>query len=127
MRMNLPLLAGLALVSLSFTSGAQPLRDPTRPPADASSAMSKPAAQSGSRNRMILQTVVISAERRKAVISGRVMSVGDTLFGFRLAAIREGEVVMKGSKGTRILRLYPAVNKVTAKMATALENTRGSE
>lgn len=76
---------------------------------------------------MRLQTVVISTQRRTAVISGRVMSVGDTIFGFRLAEIRDAEVVMKGSKGTRTLRLYPEVNKVASTIATLPEKTKGPE
>ncbi len=37
------------------------------------------------------------------------------------------EVVMKGSKGTRTLRLYPAVSKVAATVATLPEKTKGLE
>lgn len=125
MRSMMPLAAGLALASLSLTSGAQPLRDPTRPPPDASPVTSKPAPSK--RGRMILQTVVVSSDRRIAVISGRVMSVGDTLYGFRLAEIREGEVVMKGSKGTRTLRLYPEVNKVASTMTASPEKMKGPQ
>ena len=107
------LTAGLLVASISVAAIAQPLRDPTRPPTEASakSVTAKPRARGG----MILQTVLISPERRTAVISGRVMSVGDTVSGFRLAEIREGEVVMKGSTGTRTLRLYPSVSKTEAK------------
>ena len=128
MRTPRQLAAGLAIALFSLTTAAQPLRDPTRPAIDESPAVAKPVAgNTGMRNRMTLQTVVISAERRTVVISGRVMSVGDSIFGFRLAEIREAEVVMKGSKGTRTLRLYPAVNKVASQMATLPETTKGSE
>jgi len=75
---------------------------------------------------MVLQTVLISEQRRAAVISGRVLSVGDTVSGYRLAEIREGEVVMEGSRGTRTLRLYPAVSKVEAS-ETQSEQKKGHE
>lgn len=118
------LVVGLALASISLMSGAESLRDPTRPPADALGT-TKPVAKPASRNKLVLQTVVISELRRTAVINGRVMSVGDTISGFTVAKIREAEVVMKGSKGTRTLRLYPAVNKIAT--TTLPEETKGHE
>jgi hypothetical protein len=124
MRLVIDLTAGLLLASVSVMAVAQQLRDPTRPPLEASA---KPAAaKSGSRGGLVLQTVLISPERKTAVISGRVMSVGDTVSGFRLTEIREGEVVMKGSKGRRTLRLYPAVSKVEASAALS-EGNKGLE
>ena len=118
------LAAGLTLALFCLTSAAQPLRDPTRPPPGAfvvSKAGSKPVA----RKSMTLQTVLISPQRRTVVISGRIMSLGDTMNGYRLVEIRSAEVVMKGSKGTRTLRLYPEVNKVSAAVAALPETTDG--
>jgi len=124
MRRVITLMTGLLLASVSSVAIAQQLRDPTSPPTGASN---KPATEkSRSRGGLVLQTVLISPERKNAVISGRVMSVGDTISGFRLVEIREGEVVMKGSKGTRTLRLYPAVSKVEVK-ATLSEREKGHE
>lgn len=126
MRMIVPLAAGLTLALFSLTSAAQPLRDPTRPPPGAL-AVSKAGGKPVARKTMTLQTVLISPQRRTVVISGRVMSIGDTMDGYRLVEIREAEVVMKGSKGTRTLRLYPAVSKVAATVATLPEKTKGLE
>ena len=112
MRIAIDLIAGLVLASVSVVAVGQQLRDPTRPPTGVSTKSA--GAQSGARSGMVLQTVLISEQRRAAVISGRVLSVGDTISGFRLAEIREGEVVMRGSRGKRTLRLYPAVSKVEA-------------
>ncbi len=124
MRLVIALIAGLLLASSSAVTIAQQLRDPTRPPFGASS---KPATEkSRSRGGLVLQTVLISPERKTAVISGRVMSVGDTVSGFRLVEIREGEVVLKGSKETRTLRLYPEVSKVEV-TATLSERKKGHE
>lgn len=126
MRMIVPLAAGLTLALFSLTLTAQPLRDPTRPPPGAF-AVSKAGGKPVARKTMTLQTVLISPQRRTVVISGRVMSMGDTMDGYRLVEIREAEVVMKGSKGTRTLRLYPAVSKVAATVATLPEKTKGLE
>lgn len=126
MRIIVPLAAGLTLALFSLTLAAQPLRDPTRPPPGAF-AVSKAGGKPDARKSMMLQTVLISPQRRTVVISGRVMSIGDTMDGYRLVEIREAEVVMKGSKGTRTLRLYPAVSKVAATVATLPEKTKGLE
>lgn len=126
MRMMIPIHAGLALALVAVTSNAQPLRDPTQPPPGAF-VVSKAAGKAVARKSMTLQTVLISPERRTVVISGRVMSLGDRMNGYRLVEIREAEVVMKGSKGTRTLRLYPAVSKVAATVATLPEKTKGRE
>ncbi len=126
MRMIAPLAAGLTLALFSLTLTAQPLRDPTRPPPGAF-AVSKAGGKPVARKTMTLQTVLISPQRRTVVISGRVMSIGDTMDGYRLVEIREAEVVMKGSKGTRTLRLYPGVSKVAATVATLPETTKGLE
>lgn len=126
MRLMAMLVAGLTLALFCLTSGAQPLRDPTQPPPGAfvvSKAGGKPAA----RKSMTLQTVLISPQRRTVVISGRIMSLGDTMNGYRLVEIRSAEVVMKGSKGTRTLRLYPEVNKVSAAVAALPGTTKGRE
>ncbi len=126
MRMMIPMIAGLALALVAVTSNAQPLRDPTQPPPGAF-VVSKAAGKAVARKSMTLQTVLISPERRTVVISGRVMSLGDRMNGYRLVEIREAEVVMKGPKGTRTLRLYPAVSKVAATVATLPEKTKGRE
>ena len=126
MQVTVSLAAGLTLALVSLTSAAQSLRDPTRPP-PGFSVVSKTAGKPGAREPMTLQTVLISPQRRTVVISGRVMSIGDTMDGYRLAEIREAEVVMRGSKGTRTLRLYPVVSKVAATVTTLPEKTKDRE
>jgi len=127
MRLVCHLILGLALFSLTFVSAAQKLRDPTRPPGGVSAASKSRVAESSLRSGMVLQTVLISANRKAAVISGRLMSVGDTISGFRLTKIREGEVEMKGRSGTRTLRLFAAVKKVDSVPAAAPDKKKGQE
>lgn len=117
-------LAGLALASVCTMAVAESLRDPTRPVEATVSrrATGKPVSQ----HRLVLQTVVISPQRRTAVISGRVLSPGDRISGYTLTEIHEAEVVVKGPKGTRTLRLYPAVKKI-ASTTRPPEETKGSK
>ena len=116
------LAAGLALASVCLVTAAESLRDPTRP-ADAAGSK-RTSAKPASRNALTLQTVVISPQRRTAVISGRVMVPGDRISGYTLTAIHEAEVVMTGPKGTRTLQLYPAVKKVASTTGPA-DETKG--
>jgi MSHA biogenesis protein MshK len=93
---------------------AQQLRDPTRPPSFAASAARAPAVtESG----LVLQTVLISPERRNATISGRLLQVGDRIAGMRLAEIRESAVVLQGEDERRTLELFPAVGKRRTEVA----------
>lgn len=120
------LVAGLVFAGDVFIAAAEQLRDPTRPPTG-QAAVTKAISTKPRPAQLILQTVLISSDRRHAVISGRVMSIGDTYRGYRLEEIRETEVVMKGAKGPRRLQLYPAVNKVNAAMAATPNNEKGLE
>jgi len=127
MRATVSVTLGLALASFMSVTAAQPLRDPTRPPGDAVVNTVAGTNASRARSGMVLQTVLISTDRTTAVISGRVVSVGDTISGLKLVEIREGEVVLKGSKGSRTLRLFPAVNKSDSRVADMSAQERGLE
>jgi hypothetical protein len=108
---------GLTLALLVAVASAQQLRDPTRPPGGAAAPKADTRAGPRKQSAIVLQTILIGNDRQTAVISGRVMSVGDKISGLRLIEIREGEVVLKGSKGTRVLRLYPGVEKSDPQVA----------
>lgn len=118
---------GLVLLMVSLAGSAQELGDPTRPHAG----VPDKAPRSGTDNSkphsiMVLQTILIAKDRQTAVISGRVMSVGDTISGFMLAEIRAGEVVLlKGRSETRTLRLFPDVHLSDASMAMPSEQQKG--
>ncbi len=86
---GLLLAAGLA--------GAGELRDPTRPyPGDRWFRL--PEAQRFTATR-------ISTDGRRALIDGRWLGVGDRVGGFRVLAIRHGEVVLEGHGGRWVIRL----------------------
>ena len=96
------LMAGLA------TAGAQTLRDPTRPPGR-SAARSESAPASGG---FVLQSIVNSPQRKAAVINGKVVGPGESVDGFMLVGIAEGEAVLRNGSDVRRLRLYPSVKKI---------------
>jgi MSHA biogenesis protein MshK len=88
---------------------AQQLRDPTRPPSfrQAAGRPDQAATESG----LVLQTVLISPQRRNATVSGRLLKVGDTIAGWRVAEIRESAVLLQGRGEQRTLELFPSVTK----------------
>jgi hypothetical protein len=116
---------GAVLFMTTFAIAAQQLRDPTRPPSEEYKVGASGARES--RSGMVLQTVLISPDRQAAVISGRLMSLGDTISGFRLAEIHESEVVMKGHSGTRTLRLFPDVHMSDSQLVTRSEQTKDKQ
>ncbi|HWQ38266.1 MAG TPA: hypothetical protein VNM24_06565, partial [Burkholderiales bacterium] len=88
---------------------AQQLRDPTRPPAFV--APSGQAAAPDGQSGLVLQTVLISQQRRNATISGRLLQVGESIGGLRVVEIRESAVVLQNGGERRTLELFPAVGK----------------
>lgn len=104
--------SGVSLLMLWFglvpLGAAELLPDPTRPPENISPApdsdASVPAAP-------ILQSVLISAERRVAFINGRSVKVGDRFGEAKIVKITESEVVLSNGKDLQVLKLFPGVEK----------------
>lgn len=100
------------LLLISALSAAQalaaPFADPTQPPgavgggADAGSAV-----VDGPR----LQSVLISPNRRVAVIGGQAVSLGGMYGEARVVRITESEVVLQTGQERRSLKLYPEIEK----------------
>jgi MSHA biogenesis protein MshK len=107
-------LGSVILSTLIFTHNvtAQSLSDPTRPPA------SLRGAQEGNQQSVtsgpILQSVLVSPERKVAVISGQTVSLGEKYGDARVVKITESEVVLSGSTGVQTLKLFPGVVKNVA-------------
>ena len=95
----LPLAAGAA--------GDAPLRDPTRPP-DAMLALSAGGAPLLPAEPQ-LQSVMIGADGRRAVIGGQSFRLGDRVGDARLVRITENEAVLAGASGRRTLKLFAPV------------------
>ncbi|HYJ17805.1 MAG TPA: hypothetical protein VEW72_01390 [Burkholderiales bacterium] len=96
----------VVLASGVIAANAQALRDPTRPPGIPASKAGPAVASSG----LVLQSILISPERKAAVISGKVLGPGESIDGYMLIAIAEDEAVLKNGDKVRRLRLYPGVD-----------------
>ncbi len=90
---------------------AEVLRDPTRPPNMQSITPDKEIemARSGPQ----LQAVIISENRRSAIISNRSFKMGDNIGGAQLIRINESEVVLRTGGRLKILKLFPSSSKRT--------------
>ncbi len=102
------ILAALICVVTGSTAVAQALRDPTRPPPAASARV---AAGRIEQSGWVLQSVLISPERRYAIINGEVVALGGSIAGAELVAIAEERVTLRTQEGLRIVRLYPDVRR----------------
>ena len=98
-----------AFCLLPFAAAADVLQDPTRPPAE----LSAPQGNAGTpvTSGPQLQSVLISAHQRSAIISGQRVTVGEKLGDARVVMINENEVMLKGSSGVQTLKLFPDVGK----------------
>jgi len=101
---------GAALAVCAPLAAAQALRDPTRPPV-IFGRTGHGGIISPSRNaEWVLQSVLLSPERRYAIINGEVLSLGGSVAGAELVAIREGEVTLRAGGALRTVRLFPDVD-----------------
>jgi MSHA biogenesis protein MshK len=109
------ILVAVACMTATSMAVAQTLRDPTRPAgASARSAAGKPE-QSG----WILQSVLISPERRYAIINGEVVRIGGSVGGAELISIAAERVTLRTPEGLRIISLFPDVTRLSAADASA--------
>lgn len=104
------ILLAVACMALASAAVAQALRDPTRPPAMSA----KGAAGKIERSGWILQSVLISPERRYAIINGEVVQLGGSIAGAELVAIAEERVTLRTQEGLRIVHLFPDVTRLGA-------------
>ncbi|MEW7847076.1 hypothetical protein AB2N08_00100 [Massilia aurea] len=105
------LLACLALGHLPAL--AQPLQDPTRPPAGMDRIAIDPAAQG---NTPRLQSVLIAPHaggRHVAVIDGETLRLGESYKGARIASIKPGEVVLVRGTERQVLRMDAPLSGMT--------------
>jgi MSHA biogenesis protein MshK len=101
--------AGLLLLGQSAVVCAEAGPDPTRPPQSVQAPEAE-GAQSG------LQSVLISDRGRAAVINGQLVEQGQKYGDATLTRVTESEVTLVSGRETKVLRLFPAVEK---KMLTA--------
>lgn len=101
---------GLALFAAagSVPAVSATLPDPTRPPANLGSNVVLPATSGP-----VLQSVLIAAHRRVAVIGGQTVQVGEKVGESKVVRIAEGEVELRSTSGTQVLKLFPGIEKRT--------------
>lgn len=113
-----PILLAMVCMALASTAVAQALRDPTRPPG----ASAKGGAAKTERLGWILQSVLISPERRYAIINDEVVAMGGSIAGAELVAIAEERVTLRTREGLRVLHLFPDV----ARLGATADASRGT-
>ena len=101
---------GAALAVCAPLAAAQALRDPTRPPIIFGRTGDGGTASRSRNAEWVLQSVLLSPERRYAIINGEVLSLGGSVAGAELVAIREGEVTLRAGGVLRTVRLFPDVD-----------------
>lgn len=101
----------LACASLAaFAQGGLP--DPTRPPA-AMVELQAPASPAVT-GAPVLQSVLISRERKSAIISGRTVELGGKYGEARLVGLTESGAVLQGPEGRTVLHLLPGAEETSA-------------
>lgn len=99
----------LALAGLvALPAIAQSVVDPTRPaggaPVPSGQSLAAPAGPH-------LQSVLVSPQRRVAIINGETVTVGDMVGEARVVRILESEVVLRAGDEVRIVKMYPDIAK----------------
>jgi hypothetical protein len=108
------LLATAAIAAFAPAAGAQALSDPTRPPPEFMGPGAIVADTTGS-----LQSILISAERKAAVINGQLVPLGGMYGQQQLVAITPTEVTLRSEQSVEVLKLYPSVEKTARLRRTA--------
>lgn len=102
----------LALLCAAFPASAiELLSDPTRPAAGAYPATGEAGAATAPQPVIKdgLQSVIISPQRRAAVVNGATVELGEKVGDATLVEVRESSVVLQNAQGKRVLELFPGV------------------
>ena len=104
------LIFAFCLLPFAAVAATESLPDPTRPPASLSMGQQDVTKFSGP----VLQSVMISLERRVAIISGQTVKLGEKFGNAQVIKITEGEVVLQSGKDLQTLKLFPNIEKLPA-------------
>lgn len=117
----------LACCVLTSLAAADSLRDPTRPPASFDSRADRGNINRDSSNSgPVLQSVLISPNRKVAIINGETVALGQKFEEAVVVKITESEVVLRNGSNLQTLKLFPGVEKRPAlERATAKRDGRG--
>lgn len=117
---------GAALAVCTPLAAAQALRDPTRPPVIFGRTGDRGTVSRSRDAEWVLQSVLLSPERRYAIINGEVLSLGGSVAGAELVAIREGEVTLRAGGALRTVRLFPDVDMRSKAVPPAQQPKQGA-
>lgn len=108
MRFGKVIVQVVAAAAFSASAAAFAFSDPTQPMGHTgNSSRVAPSRPKGP----VLQSTLVSPQRRLAVISGKQVRVGDTVNGAVVTEISQYEVRMKQGGRETTLRLLPKLNK----------------
>ena len=93
------LLAACFLAAATVALAAEALPDPTRP------ADFTPGPDEAIAERLALQSILISPNRRQAIINGQAVKVGDHVGSSKVVEIGRDKVVLVNGRETETLRL----------------------
>jgi MSHA biogenesis protein MshK len=122
----LNLLLALCLLTLSAASRGEPLHDPMRPPPAFLPGSPPPTALSAPAEKpLVLQSVLLSPQRKQALISGQRVALGQSLRGYQLVGLSSTEARLLGENGIVILKLLSARSPDPAASGVAAQHTQG--
>ncbi|HYR06005.1 MAG TPA: hypothetical protein VEP71_04910 [Gallionella sp.] len=107
----------LTMALLSVAANAEELSDPTRPPPGFTLPAVSPASGTAANQSAGLQSIIISKNRRAAIIDGETVELGDKYGGAKLIEVNEGSVVLRSAQGRQVMTLFPSV-RITGKQET---------
>jgi MSHA biogenesis protein MshK len=110
MKRSLTTALAVALTVFSGVAAAQSIKDPTRPPAGFGAA-GEPAGAQAHSGGPVLQSVMLSPTRRAAIISGQLVSRGETYGDAVLTEVAEDHVVLSRGGSVLVLKMYPGAEK----------------
>ncbi|MDO8464487.1 MAG: hypothetical protein Q7S46_04435 [Gallionella sp.] len=94
---------------------AEELTDPTRPPA----IIAIPETTAGGSPSPGLQSIIISKNRRAAIIDGETVELRDKHGDATLIEVTESGVVLQGAQGRQVLTLFPGVKVMQKEIQAA--------
>ena len=99
-----PIFAAALLASTPALAGGPQPADPTRP-AGGPAVIAPIGAQK--KQPLFLSSLLISPQRRIAIINGKSLSEGERIAGERILSITDTGVQLEGSRGVYTLSLHP--------------------
>lgn len=102
----LGLIVAAGMLACAGRASAETLRDPTQPPASLFASAAAPAPEASP----VLQSVLLSPERKVAVINGEAVPLNGQFRQWKLVRISEAEVTLREGATTQVLKLFPDIN-----------------